>query len=281
VRVLITGAGGQLGREFAELIPEAAALDRRALAIEDQGAVERAFGEHQPELVLNCAAYNAVDRAESEPEAAMAVNAVGPANLARAAAARGARFVHFSTNYVFDGRLGRPAAESDPPRPLSAYGRSKWEGERGVLAAAPGALVVRGAGLFGLHGSAAKGGSFPERMLARARSGEPLRVVADQFVNPTYTRDLAAAVLPLASSGMSGVVHVVPFDCCSWYEFTVELVRAAGVTGVDVAEATTGEFAAAAARPLQGCMVSERVPPLRSWRTGLADWWEAYRRQGD
>jgi dTDP-4-dehydrorhamnose reductase len=205
------------------------------------------------------------------------VNALGPGNLARAAARSGARLVHFSTNYVFDGRLGRPATESDPPRPLGVYARSKLEGDRRVMDAAPGALVVRASALFGMHGSAAKGGSFPERMLQRASSGEPLRVVADQFVNPTYTRDLAEAVLALAASDTSGVVHLVPFDCCSWHEFTVELLRVAGVTGVQVAEATTDELAAAAPRPLQGCMVSARVPPLRSWHEGLAAWWDAYR----
>lgn len=270
----MTGAGGQLGRDLARRLPDAVALDRAALSIDHADAVDRAFAVHRPELVLNCAAYNAVDRAESEPEAALAVNAEGAANLARACAVVGARFVHFSTNYVFAGSLDRPAVESDPAGPLGAYARSKREGEVRVLAELPAALVVRGAGLFGFDGSSAKGGSFPDRILARARAGEALRVVADQRVNPTYTGDLAEAVLPLARSELSGIVHLAPFDCCSWHELAVEVLRVAGVAA-PVAEATTAEFAAAAPRPLNGCLASERVPPLRSWREGVRAWWAA------
>lgn len=273
-RVLITGAGGQLGSDLAALMPAAVALDRHGLPVDDRAAVERALAEHRPDLVFNCAAYNAVDRAEAEPEAAMAVNAAGAENLALACAAAGARLVHFSTNYVFDGRLDRAALESDPPRPLGAYARSKRDGEVRVLAALPAALVVRGAALFGVRGSAAKGGSFPDRILARARAGEPLKVVADQFVNPTYTGDLARAVLPLAESGLAGVVHLAPLDCCSWHQFAQAALKIAGVDA-EVAQVSTAELNAPAPRPLHGCLESERVEPMRSWQEGLRAWWEA------
>lgn len=275
MRVLITGAGGQLGGELAARLRGAVALGRAELPIDDADAVERALAQHRPELVFNCAAYNAVDRAESEPEAARAVNAAGAENVARACAAAGARLVHFSTNFVFDGRLDRPYVESDAPAPQSAYARSKHEGELRVLEALPGALVVRAAAIFGAGGSAAKGGSFPERILARARAGEPLRVVADQRVNPTYTGDLAGAVLALTESGLTGLVHVVPGDCGSWHELAVEVLGLAGLGDVEVEAVSTEELGAPAARPANGCLGSIRVAPLRPWREGLAAYWAA------
>lgn len=274
-RVMITGAAGQLGSDLAALLPEAAALARADLAIDDAGAVARAFAERRPQLVFNCAAYNAVDRAEAEPEAATAVNAAGAENVARACAQAGARLVHFSTNFVFDGALERPYLESDAPAPQGAYARSKLEGERRVLQALPSALVVRGAALFGVRGSAAKGGSFPARILGRARAGERLQVVDDQRVNPTYTGDLAEAVLPLARSGVAGIVHLAPVDCASWHELAVEVLRLAGLDGVEVAAVASEALSAPAPRPRNGCLASERVAPLRPWREGLAAYWAA------
>ncbi len=274
-RVLITGAAGQLGSDLRALLPEAVALGRGVLAVVDIGAVDGALEAHRPDLVFNCAAYNAVDRAESEPALATAVNAEGAENVARACAAVGARLVHFSTNFVFDGGLDRPYVESDLPHPLSIYAHSKLDGELRVLEALPGALVVRAAALFGLGGSAAKGGSFPARIVARARAGEALRVVADQWVNPTWTGDLAEALLAVEASGVSGIVHLVPGDCCTWHELAVEVLRLAGLGGVGVAEVTTEELGAPAPRPRNGCLGSIRVEPLRSWREGLAAYWAA------
>jgi len=177
MRALITGAAGQLGTDFQRLLPDADTLDRHRLSITDREAVLAAVGGH--EVVLNCAAYNAVDAAEADPAPAFAVNADGPANLAWACSRAGARLVHYSTNYVFDGSAVEPYSETDEPRPLSAYARSKLDGERRVLEALPSALVIRSAGLFGATGSAIKGGSFPERMVKRAREGQRLRIVAD------------------------------------------------------------------------------------------------------
>ncbi len=276
VRVLITGGRGQLGSDLARLLPEAQAPGRQELPVDDRAAVREAFERLRPELVFNCAAYNAVDRAEEEPEAARAVNVEGAENVARECARAGARLVHFSTNYVFDGRLeSRPYIETDEPNPLSVYAASKREGEQRVLEALPAALIVRGSALFGVEGSAVKGGSFPERIIRRAHAGQPLRVVADQYVNPTYTPDLAAAAVELAGSDRSGVVHVVPEDCCSWWEFAVEALRLAGLGGVQVAKIKTAELGAAAPRPLNGCLASAFLSPLRSWRRALRDYWEA------
>jgi dTDP-4-dehydrorhamnose reductase len=168
-----------------------------------------------------------------------------------------------------------PFSEADPPGPLSAYGRSKLEGERQVLELLPDALVVRSSGLFGGHGSAVKGGSFPERIVKRAEAGERLRIVDDQYLNPTYTWDLALAVIDLLARGSTGVVHVVAGGCCSYRELALEAVRLAGLT-VEVESISSAELAAPAARPANGCLTSERAKPLRHWRQGLAGWWTGW-----
>jgi len=272
MRALITGAAGQLGTDFQRLLPDADALDRHRLSITDREAVLAAVRGH--EVVLNCAAYNAVDAAEADPAPAFAVNADGPANLAWACSRTGARLVHYSTNYVFDGTAPEPYSETDEPRPLSAYARSKLDGERRVLEALPSALVIRSAGLFGATGSAIKGGSFPERMVKRAREGQRLRIVADQRLNPTYTVDLARGTLDLLAGGVTGVVHLVAAGCCSYWELAVEALRLAGV-GASVERVTTAELGAAAPRPPNGCLTSIRAEALRDWHEGLSAWFTA------
>jgi len=276
VRVLITGAAGQLGSDLRLLLPDADAADRRRLSVTDRAAVEAAVRGH--DLVLNCAAYNAVDAAESDPAAAFAVNAEGPGILAVACRKAGIRLVHFSTNFVFGGEGDRPFVEADEARPLSVYARSKLEGERRVLEELPDALVVRSSGLFGTAGSAVKGGSFPERIVARARDGQPLRVVDDQRLNPTYTGDLARATLDLVEEGLAGIVHLVAAGCCSFWDLATEALRLAGIQA-EVARLRTAELAAPAPRPLNGCLASARVPALRHWREGLAAWWVARQAQ--
>jgi dTDP-4-dehydrorhamnose reductase len=277
VRVLIAGAAGQLGTDFQRLLPDALALNQSRLSVTDRGAVLDAVQGH--DLVINCAGYNAVDAAEADPGPAFAVNADGAGNLAWACGKSQARLVHFSTNYVFDGSGDRPFNERHQPRPLGAYGRSKLEGEQRVLELLPSALVVRSSGLFGATGSAVKGGSLPERLVLRARAGQPLRVVADQRLNPTYTEDLAAAVLQLTAEGAEGMVHVVADGCCSFWELAVEALRLAELGDVLVEPVSTAELGSLAPRPLNGCLTSLRVPALREWHDGLAAWWAAWSNQ--
>lgn len=276
MRALVTGAGGQLGTDLARLLPAAAAATREDLDISDPAAVEGALAECRPAVLFNCAADNAVDAAEDDPARADLVNGVAPGVLAAACAAAGVRLVHFSTNYVFDGLRAAPYSESDPASPLGAYARSKLAGERAVLAALPSALVIRSSGLFGSVGSAVKGGSFPERLLGWAREGRALRVVEDQVLNPTYTGDLAAAAVELAAGDLAGVVHVVAGGCCSYWELARATLDLAGLAEVPIAAVATSEFAARAPRPLNGCLRSERVAPLRPWAEGLAAWWAAF-----
>jgi dTDP-4-dehydrorhamnose reductase len=271
VKTLITGCNGQLGRDFCRLLPEAIGMGKLELPIDQRDDVFRTLKEIRPSLVLNCAAYNGVDAAEGDPEPGLAANAQGAENLALACAEINARLVHFSTNYVFDGLAALPYDEAATPNPQSAYARSKWKGEQLVAAANPEALVIRSSGLFGKLGSAVKGGSFPDRILARARRGEAVRVVADQRLNPTSTGDLAAGSLGLAGQGMSGVVHLVAAGCCSWWEFAVETLRLSGVE-VEVTPVGSDEFPVAAPRPRNGCLASTRTEPLRCWQEGLAAW---------
>ena len=270
-KALVLGAGGQLGSELARLLGAGSGVVHAEASVTDPDSIDRLIRSRRPEIVFNCAAYNAVDRAETERDLAFAVNGQGPANVAVACARRGARLVHFSTNFVFDGALDRPYVESDQAAPLSVYGASKLEGERRVFEHLPSALVIRSSALFGDIGSAIKGGSFPDRILARAQRGERLTVVSDQMVNPTYTGDLAPAAIKLAASGLDGVVHVVAAGCTGWDEFARTVLEESGVPA-HLTPILTVELSSPARRPLNGCLASTRVAALRSWREGLRDW---------
>ncbi|HUZ89025.1 MAG TPA: NAD(P)-dependent oxidoreductase [Candidatus Acidoferrales bacterium] len=271
---LITGAGGQLGHDLSRLLPRARALGRGALDITDE--VQLGSALVGVETVFNCAAYNAVDRAEEDSAGADLVNHLGPARLARQCRQSGIRLIHFSTNYVFDGRASSAYSEADEPSPVGAYAQSKRAGEEAVLRECPGALVVRSSGLFGAVGSAVKGGSFPERIVASARAGRDLAVVGDQRLNPTWTGDLAAASLALARSGLTGIVHLVADGCASYFELAVATLELAGLQHVPVREVTSDAYPTAAPRPQNGCLTSNRVPSLPHWRQGLAGYWAAY-----
>jgi dTDP-4-dehydrorhamnose reductase len=263
----VLGAAGQLGSELVRLLAPDTGVTHQQVSVADAAAVESLIATRRPSVVFNCAAYNAVDRAETERNAAFAVNASGAGGVAAACRRHGARLVHFSTNFVFDGRLDRPYVESDKPVPMGVYAGSKLEGERLVMQALPSALVIRTAALFGGR----QGQSFPERILERARSGEPLRVVADQKVNPTYAGDLAQAALRLAAQEMEGVVHVVADGCCGWDVLARAVLEECGATG-DVEAIATADYPSVARRPRNGCLASVRTSALRPWREGLRDW---------
>ena len=267
------GGDGQLGSALARLLGVAAAVSHDAASVTDPASLHALFADRKPDVVFNCAAYNAVDRAEAEPGLAHLVNSEGPRNVAVECARLGARLVHFSTNFVFDGGLERPYVESDEPAPLSVYAASKLDGERHVLSTLPHALVLRTAALFGDRGSASKGGSFPERILARAEQGGPLHVVADQRVNPTYAADLAGAAVRLSEGDLDGVVHVVAGGCCGWDEFARAVLDECGIRA-EVESVSTADVASPAQRPINGCLASSRVSPLRPWREGLRSWAE-------
>src|SRR3954467_12044993 len=217
MRALITGGGGQLASDLQELLgDDARSYAHAELDIADPAALDRAFEEVQPEVVFNCAAFHNVDVCETEPDQAWAVNVRAVRDLAQ----RGAKLVHLSTNYVFDGRREEPYGEDDLPNPRSVYAMSKLGGEYAALSYAPNALVVRGSGLYGLHGSGQKGGNFVTRVLGRAREGQQIRMVSDQRLSPTFTSDLASAVIDAVEQSADGVLHLTAAGACSWLEFT-------------------------------------------------------------
>lgn len=224
--------------------------------------VESVIAQRQPGVVFNCASYNAVDRAETERSLARHANAQGAQNLAIACGRHGAEFVHLSTNYVFDGALDRPYVEADEPSPISAYGNSKRAGENLALEFGRHVLIIRSAAIFGGPRS------FPMRILERARSGDALRVVSDQTINPTYAKDLAAVSLKLAEEGVAGIVHAVNGGCCAWDELARATLAEAGIDR-SVESVPTGAYPAAAPRPKNGCLASSRIPALRPWREAL------------
>jgi dTDP-4-dehydrorhamnose reductase len=277
LKALVTGAGGQLGRELVPRLRRGPVESRTRAELDVTNAAEVAatVRSARPDVVINAAAYNKVDAAEADPAAAMAVNATGVLHLARAAAEVGALFVHVSTDYVFDGAQSRPYLEEDPPRPINVYGISKRAGEMMLEAVGAPALLVRTSGVFGPGGSRAKGGSFVDRILERARSGAPLRVVGDQLFSPTYAPDLAAAVVGLIDRGARGLVHVASEGACTWHDLAVAALALAGVQA-DVERIEAASLAAPARRPPYSVLATARYrelggPPLRPWREALAD----------
>jgi len=277
VRAFVAGSAGQLGAALVRGLGDRVAWagGREVLDVRDADAVMRAVQAARPDVVINATAFNKVDAAEVETTEALAVNAAGPRHLARAARETGALVVHVSTDYVFDGTKRTPYVEEDAPRPLSVYGVSKLAGELMVAASGSPFLVVRTSGVFASGGSRGKGGSFVERILARARAGEPLRVVDDQVLAPTYAPDLAAAVIALVETGARGLFHVAGATPTSWHGFAVGALRQAGLD-VPVQAVKAKDFAAPAPRPAYSVLSSGRylalgLPPPRGFEAGLAE----------
>ncbi len=278
--VAIFGAAGQLGRD---LVPRMAALDEDVIALTRTDgdftqplSIRTFLATQRPRWVINCAAYNFVDRAETEPEAAFAVNAVAVQVLAEACRAMGTKLVHFSTDYVFgrDESRQTPYREDDPPGPVNVYGQSKWRGEQAVLAASVGHLVIRTCGLYGVWGSGGKGRNFVETMLRLAAAGQPLRVVNDQRCSPSYTVDVAETTVELLRRDAEGVFHVTNTGDCTWYEFAVEIFRQAGLEP-ELTPITSRDYGATARRPAYSVLSTQKLtsiglPSPRPWPKALA-----------
>jgi len=260
---LVTGALGQLGRavmaEVAARGQTACATDIPELCVEDLESVRRWIGEQQPKVVLHVGAWTDVDGCERQPDKADEVNGRGTANVARVCAESGVGLVYISTDFVFDGAGTRPYREDDRPDPISAYGRSKLLGELGVLEQSrPDFYIMRTSWVFGPGGK-----NFPAAILARARSGQPLRVVADQVGRPTMTHDLAAAMLDLCSSGAeAGVYHVSNDGECSWQTFASDIIQAAGLD-VEVGIMDSSELDRPAPRPAYSVLDTTKLAAVR------------------
>lgn len=249
--VVVVGAGGMLARDLIPRLKERASREggnvlawtRNELDITQRESVLSQMKRAAPTLVINCAAYTDVDGCESNAAKAMTVNGEGPGYLAEACKAAGAKLVHYSTDFVFDGESRRPYGVDDRTNPLSVYGKSKLEGERTIASHRCRSLIIRTSWLYGPHGR-----NFVETILGRAQKGEPLNVVNDQTGRPTHTVDLCDATLRLLDAQAKGMVHFANTGQCSWHEFAVEIVRQAGLS-VSVATLSSSELGRPARRP--------------------------------
>jgi dTDP-4-dehydrorhamnose reductase len=271
MRLLVTGGAGMLGQAVAAVATrlghDVIALPRADLDITDRDRVRRVLAAAEPRAVINCAAWTDVDGAEDAEDAATAVNGAGAGNVARAVAEAGARLVHVSTDYVFDGSKRTPWVESDPVGPIGAYGRSKLAGEREVAAAGGDHAIVRTAWLFG-----AGGRNFVDTMLALGRDSDEVDVVADEVGSPTWSAHLAEALVEVAERrGDDGIFHAAGAGACSWFELAVEVFARAGVR-CRVRPTTAERYARPAPRPAYSVLGTERdaAPMLPSWQEGVA-----------
>jgi dTDP-4-dehydrorhamnose reductase len=273
-RAVVFGAVGQLGvelvRELKQRSYSVGAWDRGQADITDANAVERAIAGFDPQVVFNAAAYNQVDVAEQEPQAAYAVNALAVRNLALACRQVDARLVHFSTDYVFDGAARHPYVEDDPPHPLGAYAVSKLAGELYAQAYLDRVLVVRTSGVFGPGGVATARGNFVELMLRLAGSGRPIRVVEDHVASPAFAPALAARTVDLVDSDRNGLFHIGGGAPISWFQFAKTIFEVAGLQPALLAT-NEREYRTTARRPRYSALSNAKMerlglapmPPLR------------------
>lgn len=272
MKILVTGANGQLGREIT-LLPEQPGIEiigfgRDRLDITDMEQCRRVIGAHRPDAVIHCAAHTAVDLAESEPDAAYRVNAYGTRNVAVAAEEIGAKLVYISTDYVFDGRGSQPYREYDRTDPQSVYGKSKLAGELLAQTLCRRYFIVRTSWVYGKYGS-----NFVKTMLRLAGERDRLKVVHDQVGSPTYTLDLAEFLLELVQTDYYGIYHASNTGVCSWYEFAKAIFEERGLR-VEVEPCTTADYPRPAPRPAysvldHGAIRIHGLKPLRPWRDAL------------
>lgn len=272
MKILILGARGMLGHELAKAFDdpkfEVILWDREELDITDAAAVEEKLTEIQPEVVINAAAYTAVDQAEGEPELVYKINSAAVENLAQTCKKLGVTLIHFSTDYVFDGKNAEGYREDEKQRaPQSVYGESKKRAEENLERIEPNYYLVRTQWLFGKDGK-----NFVETMLRLAGEGKSLKVVNDQFGSPTYAKDLAEKVRELVETQPAfGIYHLTNSGSCNWFEFACKIFERAGVAA-EIAPVPSSEFPTPAKRPTYSMLINTKVSPLRSWEEAL----EAY-----
>jgi len=288
-RILLTGRNGQVGWELQRALAAPAtviALDSSQLNLADPDAIRRTVREIRPDIIINPAAYTAVDKAESEPELAMAVNGIAPGILAEEACRLGAVLVHYSTDYVFDGNKAAPYSEDDVPNPQCVYGRTKLSGEQAVRAAGGKHLILRTSWVYGVHG-----GNFVKTVLRLARERDELRIVADQSGAPTWARDLAQATLSAIAvwqkkewdDSLSGLYHLTATGRTNWHRYAEEIVRLArkydtalAAKPLDIRAIATREYPTPARRPANSTLANDKIKnafgiALPEWQDSLAE----------
>jgi len=283
VRLLITGGLGLLGVEIARVFDRSAevrATDREEWDVTDPAACRREIDRYRPDVVVHCAAWTAVDRAESEPEKAGLLNVEGTRNVARACRERGAVMVTFGTDYVFDGASSRPYREEDPANPLSVYGKTKWAAEQALREEGGEHLLVRTQWLFGPAGR-----NFIGTILEKARRGETLRVASDQVGCPTYSRDLAGAVRKLLDAGARGTVHFSGEGETSWFALARHVLERCALPTGALFPAMTRDLPYPAPRPAYGVLSKEKYRAItgaspRPWEEAVGEYLEMIRAEG-
>jgi dTDP-4-dehydrorhamnose reductase len=276
-RVAVIGSGGQLGSDLVAALQnhetfEVIPLTRAQADCTDAESVRKVVLQLRPPIVVNCAAFVRVDECEDQPQQAFAVNALGALHVARACAEADSICVYISTDYVFDGSKAGPYSESDSAYPVNVYGASKLAGEILVRQTVPHWLIVRAASLFGLTGARGKSGNFVETILAKAKTGKPLRIVNDVLMSPTYTRDAATALVGLVDAGAEGIVHLTNEGACTWHEFAEQILDFAGLR-VSIDAVSSEEYSTPARRPKNSVLRSERsLVKLRSWKDALKEY---------
>ena len=277
-RVAVIGSTGQLGNDLVEALGvtnrfDVVALDHGQIECADSDSVRAALLPLKPLVVINCAAFVRVDDCESHAREAFAVNALGALYVARAATESGAKCVYIGTDYVFDGGKDSPYIESDVAAPINVYGVSKLAGEHLVRQTAPDWLVVRVASLFGKTGARGKGGNFIETILAKARKGEPMRVVDDIHISPTYARDATQAIAQLLAVDAKGIVHAANSSSCTWYEFAKTALELCQLTA-PIEAVSSSQFPTPARRAKNSALATARLTQefnfiMPHWRDAL------------
>ncbi len=274
MKVLVTGVKGQLGydvvRELQKRGHEAVGVDIDEMDITDASAVERVMTEVQPDAVIHCSAYTAVDRAEEEIEICRRVNVDGTENIAKICKKLNSKMLYLSTDYIFSGDGERPWEPDDEASPLNAYGQSKYDGELVLKKYVEKYFIVRISWVFGINGN-----NFIKTMLRLGRENGAVKVVDDQIGSPTYTYDLARLLVDMIQSDRYGAYHATNEGICSWYEFAKEIFQAAGMGNVSVTPVKSGEFPVKAKRPKNSRMSKEKLVAngfslLPAWQDAVA-----------
>jgi len=280
IRVAVVGSTGQLGSDLIRILLgrgyEVFPLNHADIECTKPDSVWGTMVAIRPDVVVNCAAFVRVDACEEHSQESLRVNALGALNVARTCAKLKALCVHVSTDYVFDGEKGEPYMEEDPPCPINVYGASKLAGEHLVQQTCPQWLIVRTASLFGKAGARGKGGNFVETILARAQTGESVKIVNDIRMSPTYTRDAASALEQLLRNGARGLFHLTNAGGCTWYEFAQNALELAGLDD-SLEPVLSHDYASRARRPRDSSLRTTRLNDsvkecLRPWEEAL----EAY-----
>lgn len=284
MKVAVIGASGQLGADLCRALHNVDVIPftHADVEIADMASVRQAMLKHMPAIIINTAAYVRVDDCEDEQDEGFRVNALGARNVAVVAQELGAKLVHISTDYVFGGEAElrtTPYTEFDTPIPFSIYGKSKLAGEDLVRHSCLRHFVIRASALFGVAGSSGKGGNFIETMLILAKERDELRVVNDQVFSPTYTRDLARKIARLVTTEYYGIFHITNRGACSWYEFSTEILKLAGLK-TPVIPITSAEYPQKARRPRYSVLDNYHLrllgmDDMRPWQEALRDYLEA------